>query len=214
MAVAIEEKTAQRMWAATKRVEGTAVDKTQDADSGPLANKHTFWAELIEEDPANPGAYSFKKMRSSAGVLVDWDPPFTSNDLYTAREVHNHSGLPEGTRVILKYVGVDEASEADPKPPIYLFCFDRMPGVTFVVDLESDGGSDGDGSTAATWTYTATSLGGVELGTSLAPRAPRDSIGPRNQASAGLGYYDANGDFKLAVAWETLPTDQCPEEGE
>lgn len=103
--------------------------------------------------------------------------------------------------------GVCVGSDADGKPIIVMHR--PLIGELFVVGLDQDGGADGDGSSAATWTYTATTLDDVELGTSLSPQRPRDSYGQREPASMGTGYYDPNGDFKLAEAWETIPVEPC-----
>lgn len=168
-----------------------------------------FWIELIEEDEDNPGRYSWKKVTPVDGELTDTDPLIDSGGLYTARDINGCSGLPAGTRVEVKFAGYDSTAEGDDKPPVYLFCFDRMPGELFVVNLSMDGGAAGDGSGPATWTYTVTSLDGVELGTAMSPQRPRDSFGEREEAGKGTGYYDASGTFKLAEAWETIPVEPC-----
>lgn len=76
-------------------------------------------------------------------------------------------------------------------------------GATFRVNLSVTGGSAGSKTTAVSFVYTATSLSGKQLGTSLAPEWPsRSENGRKLSAAAGLGYYDATGAFVLTMAYE------------
>ncbi len=81
-------------------------------------------------------------------------------------------------------------------------------GGVFVVALTQTGGATGTQSAAATWTYTATSLAGVVLGTVLSPERPR-SFGTRTAATKGYAYYNNAGTFTLAEAWETPGSGGC-----
>ncbi len=81
-------------------------------------------------------------------------------------------------------------------------------GQVFAVDLVSDGGADGDTSTAASWTYTVTSIGGDELLTTATPECPRP-LGMMAAAVKGLAYYDMTGAVRLSIAYETPDTETC-----
>ena len=82
-------------------------------------------------------------------------------------------------------------------------------GVTFAVILTQDGGQGGDSATKASWTYTADTLDGTELGTGLSPKNKRPSVGQVLKANFGTGYYDTNGDFVLAWANEVAEQAEC-----
>jgi hypothetical protein len=97
-----------------------------------------------------------------------------------------------GTGVLLAYV------ELAPKPA----------GVHFAVTLAQTGGANGNANSAATWEYTATSLSGAEIDTAVTPAKPRGN-GTFTQATQGVGYYNASGDFVLAEAYETPGTEEC-----
>lgn len=84
------------------------------------------------------------------------------------------------------------------------------PGTLFRVNLSQTGGSQGNKTTAASWTYTATSLEGATLGTGLSPEWPREP-GRRTTAVAGMGYFDSSENFVLSVAFEVRLTGAvCP----
>jgi hypothetical protein len=98
-----------------------------------------------------------------------------------------------------------------------------IPHHTFAVRVWRDGGTtDGDQSTQCDRTYnvrtleaTGPSTGGRELGTGMTPDKVRHTIGKMLVASTtgggvvGLGYLDADGDFGLYDANETLDTGAC-----
>ena len=81
-------------------------------------------------------------------------------------------------------------------------------GVLFAVSLTQTGGSNGDKTNAATWTYTVKTLGDIELATGKSPQQTRPN-GTMTAATRGLAYYDADGSLMLAWAFETPGTGAC-----
>lgn len=82
-------------------------------------------------------------------------------------------------------------------------------GTIFRVALTQTGGSNGNKTTAASWTYTAKDLAaGVNLGTGLSPERSRPK-GTRSAATIGIGYYDGVGVFHLYEADETPGRNDC-----
>lgn len=84
----------------------------------------------------------------------------------------------------------------------------------FPVQVEKDGGSQGDDTTAASWTYTVKDLGGGDIDTEVALTRPRPNgtavfqVGTfaGEDAGYGTGFYDTDGDFVLWDAGETYAT--------
>ena len=81
-------------------------------------------------------------------------------------------------------------------------------GTTLRVNLSQTGGSNGNASTAATWTYNVTDVFGGSLGTAMSPEFPRPK-GTMTAATVGLGYYNTSGDFVLYQAAEKPGTGSC-----
>lgn len=82
------------------------------------------------------------------------------------------------------------------------------PG-NFMVNLTQTGGSNGNKTTAATWTYTAKTLNNATtLGTVLSPNKPRP-FGTQTAATLGVAYYDNTGTFQLAEAYEKPGSGGC-----
>lgn len=72
------------------------------------------------------------------------------------------------------------------------------------VMLTQTGGSDGDGTTACSWTYTVThAISGTVLGTNVAPSHNRNKV-KTTKATTGWAYYDSDGNLKVNV------TDELP----
>lgn len=59
----------------------------------------------------------------------------------------------------------------------------------FPVKVTQTGGSNGTGTTAASYTYTVTTLGDIQLGTSIAQEKPREN-GSVTAGTKGIAYYD------------------------
>lgn len=112
------------------------------------------------------------------------------------------------------------------RPVLAFFCGHSVGGLPvfttytdppgpFSVKVTNDGGSQGNATTAATWTYTVKDLAGNELGTGVSLYRAR-SIGITNYASAdsyGLATHDAEGNLiLLEVFKEYRGTTQCEEE--
>ena len=84
-----------------------------------------------------------------------------------------------------------EILEDDDENPIWWLLLDVGESSPRVVTVAKDAGVAGDGATDCTWTYTITSLGGVELATGLSPQKARYEKTAYDQA--------ANGTYGLAT---------------
>ena len=79
----------------------------------------------------------------------------------------------------------------------------------FRVTVATDGGSAGDATTQCSFTYTVTSLGGVELATAKTPTKARPALGVMVVGDdIGWAYYDADG-LQLWDANEVVSTEAC-----
>jgi hypothetical protein len=77
------------------------------------------------------------------------------------------------------------------------------------VSLSTDGGTNGDASTAPSYTYTVTPIGGGDpITTTASPQVARPD-GTATAASYGLGYY-TGGTFHLLYAFEIPGSGSCP----
>ncbi len=82
-----------------------------------------------------------------------------------------------------------------------------------LVYLVKDGGSDGDGTTAASWTYSVydDALHSILLGTTQAQLAPRVLPAVNTPADYGQAQVSAIGVYiQLVYAFESYPMDTCP----
>lgn len=195
-AVRFSRKSASRIAAATRKVEAMAPPLREGPGTGRAREPRLggrFWAEVTG---GSVGAYTWKLMYPDAtGDLVAADPAVTGSGLYEA----NGSHLETGQRVEATFAGLDGSSN-----PLYV-CAAAMG--MFPVTLTQTGGSNGNKTTAASWTYTAASLSGETLGTSLSPQWPRPN-GTMTAATAGLAYYDS-GSVVLAIAFEQPGSGGC-----
>lgn len=86
------------------------------------------------------------------------------------------------------------------------------PAVMFPVKVEQTGGSDGNNTTAASYTYTVRSLTGATLGTGVAQVRPRPNGAVTVQAGStgyGVAFYDGL-NLRLWDAGEIPQTQVCP----
>ena len=74
------------------------------------------------------------------------------------------------------------------------------------VRVETDGGSEGSSAGRTSFTYTVTSLAGVELGTgvALAGNGQRVLLAKMNPGTYGTAYYDTDGTLRLMWVDETF----------
>jgi hypothetical protein len=102
--------------------------------------------------------------------------------------------------------GTDKEYDSDPvvwREIIY------QPGDLFRVNLTQTGGANGTTSAAPTYTYTATDLNGLQLGTGLSPEF-RYMFGTHAVATIGTGYFNSTGTFVHCQAFELKTTAVCP----
>lgn len=78
----------------------------------------------------------------------------------------------------------------------------------FPVDLETDGGADGDVANAPTYTYTVSLLDGTPILTGVTPTCRRPN-GSFEDAIHGMAYKSAGGTYVLYWADEIPNTGEC-----
>lgn len=82
----------------------------------------------------------------------------------------------------------------------------------FPVKPTQVGGSAGNKTTQVSFTYDVTDLNGATLGLAMTPQKNRTSLGAHVAPTAGdfgVGFYDADGSFKLWDANEAFDTGPC-----
>lgn len=204
MTFGFDQSSTQRIARVVRQVERAGVNGS-GLPTGAGTPAAPFWAKLTGEGSTS-GAYSWKMQAFTAGSMADASPAVEDTG-FSAIEANSTSGLPADTIVRLTFAGLDSGGA-----PCYLFTAGGSvpPGTLFAVNLSRDGGADGSGSTAVTYTYTATSIttDAPTLGTGLTPDKPRP-IGLMAVATKGVGYYDASGNFMLAEAYEVDRTVYC-----
>ena len=99
-------RPAQRRWALVKEPKHRP-PSSKNQQSGTAKPTASFWALLTDEDPVNPGPYSFDKQVPRGYELVDSDPPFSDPE-FTAMEVNLVSGLSD-QRMLLTFAGYDNS---------------------------------------------------------------------------------------------------------
>jgi hypothetical protein len=92
-----------------------------------------------------------------------------------------------------------------------VYTFAAAPGQSarFEVTLSTDGGTDGNSSTAPTYTYTVTALNGETLGTTIGVDWTRQN-GTFAAATKGVAYYTSAGALVLAESNEVRTVTACP----
>lgn len=116
-----------------------------------------------------------------------------------AKKIHGMNGIgvinnPDGITITMP----DSPAPASPPPPDL-----------FRVTVATDGGTAGNATTKCSFTYTVTSLGGIELGTLKAPTKARAALGVYVVGDdIGWAYYDDTG-FQLWDANEVISTEAC-----
>ena len=105
----------QRLARVADKVEGQPIQRANQ-QSGTSKPSPSFWVELTEEDPDNPGRYAWKMVDYVDHEWTDRDPPIESPEgEYTAIEANLGSGM-VGQRVEVHFYGYDAAGK-----PRYLF---------------------------------------------------------------------------------------------
>jgi len=128
--------------------------------------------------------------------------------VYNMAEYKDETHLLTVDSVVYFWGETEDADTTDTKP-VFRWVMDASPpGGFFPVTVIYDGGVQGDKGSAATWTYTVSSLAGAELGTVMTPLKGR----PFGRTVAGGGYGSAfyhAGILKLWDAGEIYGTGGC-----
>jgi hypothetical protein len=106
------ENAARRIVAGVRKIEGAPQDRTGRQPVQRRPETLEIWAEIIGEDPSNPGNYSWKKAVPEDGQLEDWTPIVPATAEFTAYEINGREGLTAGDKVLLVFIGYDAAGKA------------------------------------------------------------------------------------------------------
>lgn len=147
-------------------------------------------ADLIFLDP-NPGNATPYTERAAAAQGTGYQSPVAN--MPNAADVNIVLAWYQG-----KYYRIDTA------PPYYIFA----------VKLVSDGGgTDGDGTSSASWTYTVKDIDDNTLETAVDPGDSNHDYnrpnGKMEKATKGGAYYDDSGDLVIAFTNEKPPSEVC-----
>ncbi len=126
----------KRLARVADKVEGQPIQRANQK-SGTSKPSPSFWVELTEEDPDNPGRYAWKMVDYVDHEWTDRDPPIESPEgEYTAIEANLGSGM-VGQRVELHFYGYDAEGK-----PRYLFGRAAIPFLARVVNQGPNGEPD------------------------------------------------------------------------
>lgn len=155
---------------------------------------------------ATGGLYEAVEVQRSGGTYVDVTDgkTWTASELGEVAELNSIEGLEP---IASEIVPIEVFRSINLSGSVYwLFAAPSRTGEMFAVNLTQDGGSDGNATTQASWTYTATDLDGVQRGTGLTPKLQRPAVGKvaNGDGKVGQGYLDADGAFQLFSANEVI----------
>lgn len=126
----------QRLARVADKVERQPIQRANQ-QSGTSKPSPSFWVELTEEDPANPGRYAWKLVDYVDHEWTDLDPEIASPEgEYTAIEANLGSGM-VGQRVELHFYGYDAEGK-----PRYLFGQTALPFMAMIWDQGPEGEAD------------------------------------------------------------------------
>lgn len=172
------------------------------------SGEDVIWEELVTETPTRRIKLTgLTSTCAGAYTAVAFGPPTADVDVTSdvALASLGTAGSGEAIAMDTNELGRDEHSHLN-KPGIvveaelvwinadgtevYTFAAAPADGDPFAVELEEDGGSDGDDSSTASWTYTVTAAGnGEELGTTIAVAWARPN-GSMTAATKGIAHYE------------------------
>lgn len=146
--------------------------------------------------------YTGVKMEpDGAGLLQDVSPAVTYTQI---RERRDFIGIELGARVLIYPNGTASSTAA------YVFDFVN-PRQAFEVTVSQTGGSNGNATTQASWTYAVTNADGHALGTGMSPQFKgfRLAAGTVTAGTVGMASYDDAGALRLLTVNEVHGTGSC-----
>lgn len=164
-----------------------------------------FWAMLTAEASGGGGEYDGWKQVVRNSTSTGWaDVSGGRTETTTGLSVFEVDSTPD------LQVGTSDGTVGLCVPTMkgggsleYVF-FPKTNAAVFAVNVSQTGGSNGTSTTAATWTYTATTKDGVTLGTVLSPENQRPTVGKVTAGTKGHGYFYPNGTFVLSWVNEII----------
>ncbi len=211
--VKFDRRSAARIADAVRGYERTETGLTGETARRGRPQVETVFARLTGDDGGSPpAAYDWEQVEIDADG--EWAPvaegrtgTVEERPAYPLAGRAYEADAATGDVVLIRRAPVRQDDDTY-LPGWVIVTAGERPGTMFRVNLVQTGGSNGTKTTAASWTYTATDLGGATLGTGLAPERTREN-GTRAAATKGEGYYNTAGTFVLAEAWELRGTGAC-----
>lgn len=201
-----------RLRAFVGNIRGTSVRRTptginidSPARIQPHESNEPIWFKITGKYDNNGTGKGYPWVRASAdgtGAPTTPDSDQTGNYLF---DVNGNKGLMSGQYV--RVVPIAVTSNGD---TVYL-AIPAIPHALFPVKVTQSGGSDGDKTDAATWTYTVKTVDDAyTLSTSaMTPEWARASKGPMVKATHGTAYYTSVGVFTLYQVDEQEDSTTC-----
>ena len=182
---------------------GITIGAVQSSQQGPPTD-HVHWFKITSKyDNAGAGkGYSWVRAScDTSGIKSVPNSDDTGSYLF---DINGNKGLMDG-----QYVRAVQTSKAADDSPIYLI-IPAIPHATFPVNVSQVGGTDGDSTDAATWTYNVKTIDDAyTLASAQTPAWARASKGPMVKATHGTGYYTAGGTFVLYQVDEQEDSNTC-----
>lgn len=205
--------SAGRIKACVKAFEDGGDNLTSSAVNRNNYYDRTFFARISDNVSLGTGQwkYAWTEVVRSGTSWVDKTAARTgtTTDKYALNGAEKALFLPHpvatGVIVLMKF-GI-EFNDDGTTTPNYTFALGEVQPVIYV-SVSTDGGTAGDDTTTASFTYTATDLSGVVLGTTLSPTWARFK-GEVTAATNGTGYGNSGSGFVLLQVDEVPTTLTC-----
>ncbi|HEV7299204.1 MAG TPA: hypothetical protein VGN72_07555 [Tepidisphaeraceae bacterium] len=203
----LDRAGASRVVAATRHYERHPDYRSTRQTPGRPVPSDEFWIQLTAEGTGTlAGWYSWKLVYFNpvTNAWADVDPAVTGTT--NAREQNQSSGLySAATNLPQRYRARTHGYNAS-GDPVYLFA---GTGQIFPVKVTKTGGAGGSKTTAASWTYTVSTIGDIEIGTAVAVGRPRPLGAMAFGTGYGLAFYNQTGALVLWDAGETPGSGGC-----
>ncbi len=160
------------------------------------ALQHPQGRVFVATRDSNAGAFTEQIPLADASDLQDLDSS-TARSALDADTGLTLINLPPGVVPVLQYINGDNNAYV----VLSVLC-----NIPVIVSLAA--GSNGNQTTAATWTYDVTDVASNPIASALAPSWQR-AKGKKVAATHGFGYYDPTGTFVLESVDEVDDTGHC-----
>lgn len=204
--VKISKLGAKRMVNAVRAVEADTLNRSSlNAGTTYADSRDWGWCKVTAWDSGS-STYSVTRLYPDNAVSLVDDADFTT--AIAAITAISKPTLPIGAKVWARVANRNESGV------LRLILDGPGYGEPFGVWVENDGGSNGNATTMASWTYSAKDIGTgntITYGTGLTPVAARPAVGTvtAGDDTYGIGMYLPDGTFKLLDANEVKTWSAC-----